>query len=580
IQYFDDVLNVSSIDAIGFENTSETVVSDEGWYCELAEEDADITGSTFVKVTGIDENFFDEIIPGEATLIASGAMIEGDEMLIPDGAEVEIGEVPIVSTNSTDGRRRRLSTTGDKTFLVVRVDQTNGPNTEATENKIRQETYLGNSLKKQYKDCSHDQFNVIPYIGNGITNGVTSVTVTAGDTSKGSDIRNAAVAALKKKLGNIDPKNVVDHVMICLPPGTGNWIAYVYNNNWCLKLSVQVHEVGHNLGLPHSGEGSNNYDDKSGMMVRIARKTRAAIASKETMRLTALFCSYWIQGYSYGENDTPLMCFNPAKSWKLGWYKNQYDTFNGNSGPKTYTINGVVDYDEDDSSKEVVVEVLSGEKANFYVGYNRAVGFNAGTKEAANQVVIVQSESRYAPSKLFAKLDRNQKATLVQNYKGQGRDLIARFRSLSQGKDAIVDVFFSDCDPQNQQCGPTPNPTPNPTPSPTDAPQNGSCSGNRASLVVEVMTDEYGDLDNSWKVLRRNGNFQAGGVPSFPRRNDKFTNETCLQKNQMYDFILDDSYGDSLCCQYGQGYYKGFLNGKLIFSGGEGFKFKAKHSFM
>jgi hypothetical protein len=35
-----------------------------------------------------------------------------------------------------------------------------------------------------------------------------------------------------------------------------------------LKLSVQVHEVGHNLGLPHSGEGNNNYDDKSGMMVR------------------------------------------------------------------------------------------------------------------------------------------------------------------------------------------------------------------------------------------------------------------------------------------------------------------------
>ena len=118
IQYIDNVLNVSEADAdaMAFENTSETVLSDDEWYCELAEEDAEITGSTFVKVTGIDETFFDDndIMSGEATLIASGAMIDGDQMLIPDGADVEIGEVPQY-TNST-GARRRLSSTGDKTW--------------------------------------------------------------------------------------------------------------------------------------------------------------------------------------------------------------------------------------------------------------------------------------------------------------------------------------------------------------------------------------------------------------------------------------------------------------------------------
>ena len=45
----------------------------------------------------------------------------------------------------------------------------------------------------------------------------------------------------------------------------------------------------HNLGLAHSNEG-NEYQDRSGMM-----------------------------GISYGQDNGPLMCFNAAKSWQLGW---------------------------------------------------------------------------------------------------------------------------------------------------------------------------------------------------------------------------------------------------------------------
>lgn len=43
----------------------------------------------------------------------------------------------------------------------------------------------------------------------------------------------------------------------------------VYNDNWCLSLSGQMHELGHNLNLHHSGEGDEEYGDKSGMMVRV-----------------------------------------------------------------------------------------------------------------------------------------------------------------------------------------------------------------------------------------------------------------------------------------------------------------------
>jgi hypothetical protein len=51
------------------------------------------------------------------------------------------------------------------------------------------------------------------------------------------------------------------------------------------------------LGLHHAGEGGSEYADKSGFM-----------------------------GYSYGYDEFELsghktkMCYNPAKSWQLGWY--------------------------------------------------------------------------------------------------------------------------------------------------------------------------------------------------------------------------------------------------------------------
>jgi hypothetical protein len=43
----------------------------------------------------------------------------------------------------------------------------------------------------------------------------------------------------------------------------------VYNNKWCTYMSGQVHEIGHNLGLAHSGEGTVAYGDQTGMMVSV-----------------------------------------------------------------------------------------------------------------------------------------------------------------------------------------------------------------------------------------------------------------------------------------------------------------------
>ena len=42
----------------------------------------------------------------------------------------------------------------------------------------------------------------------------------------------------------------------------GGYIS-VFNDEWCLYPSIQVHEIGHNLRLQHSGEnGEGKYDDR------------------------------------------------------------------------------------------------------------------------------------------------------------------------------------------------------------------------------------------------------------------------------------------------------------------------------
>jgi hypothetical protein len=107
-----------------------------------------------------------------------------------------------------------------------------------------------------------------------IDNGVVTIELPSNVLADGDGIiRNAATTKLQEIFG-VSAWSLADHVMYCMPDNAMTDVAYayvnswlsVYNDDWCNKPSAQVHELGHNLNLAHSGEGTNVYGDQSGMV--------------------------------------------------------------------------------------------------------------------------------------------------------------------------------------------------------------------------------------------------------------------------------------------------------------------------
>ena len=209
-----------------------------------------------------------------------------------DGSKFKIKSLPPKAQGNANGHgRRKLATViGDKSILVVRIKNLGGGTTStsvsASVPELSDDVFGtdgdGVNLKSQYAACSHGKLNIIPApdeISNNagataIVNGVTEVTVNVAcdgsSTYCDGAVRNAANTIIDSAFGS----DVAHHRMFCLPPSSMNGIAYayinwrdsVYSDNWCRWPSAQLHEIGHNINLAHSGEGGSTYADQSGMM--------------------------------------------------------------------------------------------------------------------------------------------------------------------------------------------------------------------------------------------------------------------------------------------------------------------------
>jgi hypothetical protein len=179
-------------------------------------------------------------------------------------------------------RQRRLAITGMHQTLVIYVKINGIPPVPSTTDLAGSIFGLGDnpaaqSMSAQYSACSFGQLQFFPAEGTNIVNGVMDIEINKGSgTLSTLSLLSDLAAAVKVKI----PQGMAPrHTMYVLPYGTEfqgslNWVAFAYvggtssyfNDSWGDSLSCTMHELGHNLGFHHSGEGTEQYGDKSSLM--------------------------------------------------------------------------------------------------------------------------------------------------------------------------------------------------------------------------------------------------------------------------------------------------------------------------
>jgi len=482
---------------------------EEFWACEFPREQTKRRfgrpNDIMMKLDGLTNSDIESrgAVSGESVLKASNMIIEErldthekKLRVNPEDAVVE----PLSENDMRHARNRRLameekrrnlasSSPGTYNALVVRVIDSKDKVLPVDAATLSTDVFSDSvSLGTHYRACSKDRFSIEPS-SDGDGTGVVDVKVDVEATS--SSIESAAIEKAEELYGgNSGLWSKYDLVLFCQPPvESSNWVAYAYinhymsfyNSDWCSQVSAQMHEVGHNLGLAHSGHNGDAYGDQSGMM-----------------------------GYSYFSDDGPQMCFNPAKSYQLGWYDDQQASIDPslNGGSHAYTLNGAADYKSNPDALVTLRLELNG-GGDYYVGYNRAVGPNSGTQEAQNKVVIVKKSGgpyNYGESDLVASLSSSQSWS-ISNWNGnEGVDVTVTVDGTIGG--SVQDAKIVVTSTATKLVDETEQPTESPITKPTQAP-NPTCKDKKKFVWKEIDGEKIKKKCSSWvpKQLKKNEKF-------------------------------------------------------------------------
>jgi len=106
------------------------------------------------------------------------------------------------------------------------------------------------------------------------------------------------------------------------------------------------------------------------------------------------------------------------------------------------------------------------------------------------------------------------------------------------------------------------SPTIAPTPAATI-----SCPESESAVTFELKTDKYVP-ESAWSLKNSAGVKVLDRLSSnYANANTEYSEDYCLFSGD-YVFEITDSYGDGICCTYGNGYYKMYEGSTLLFEGG------------
>lgn len=114
--------------------------------------------------------------------------------------------------------------------------------------------------------------------------------------------------------------------------------------------------------------------------------------------------------------------------------------------------------------------------------------------------------------------------------------------------------------------GPTTPPTPLP---PSPAPTIFLCDDESESkLTVNLKTDDYA-YEISWELVDAlDNNALIGKGDEYKLKSTLHTHNFCV-KPSCFALTIKDSFGDGICCAWGDGYYEVLLDGEVMATGGE-----------
>ena len=94
------------------------------------------------------------------------------------------------------------------------------------------------------------------------------------------------------------------------------------------------------------------------------------------------------------------------------------------------------------------------------------------------------------------------------------------------------------------------------------------CDANESTLVVELLTDGYPG-ETTWDVVIDGEVVMSGGP--YSEANTLFLDTLCIPNSDepCIQFEILDSFGDGICCGYGDGYYNVTLDGEVMANGGD-----------